>query len=203
MVATPSEVSRNLSRYTTTRNAPPHLPGTAGPGGELCQQTHREGAIIDTIASELTGTFAGVPPLTAFLRLLAAALLGGIIGLEREWREKPAGLRTHMLVSLAAALFIIVSQQLARLSFGVDEGMRVDPLRLVEAVTAGVAFLAAGIIFTKGDTVKNTTTGASMWLAGGVGLACGAGQMPLAAMATAITVVVLSVLRYLVRAVDD
>jgi len=158
--------------------------------------------VINTIIDELTGTFAAVPPLTAFLRMTAAAVLGGLIGLEREWRDKPAGLRTHILIALAACLFIVVSQQLAQLSFGVKDNIKVDPLRLVEAVTAGVAFLAAGIIFTKGDTVKNTTTGASMWLAGGVGLACGAGQMPLAAMATVITIVVLFVLRLLVRAVE-
>ncbi len=66
-------------------------------------------------------------------------------------------------------------------------------------MTAGVAFLAAGIIFTSGGKVKNITTGASMWLAGAVGLACGAGQMPLAAMATLIVVVVLITLRWLER----
>ncbi|MGR3795436.1 MgtC/SapB family protein [Vannielia sp. SX4] len=158
---------------------------------------------MDQIVTELKGTFAAVPPLTAFIRLLAAAVLGGLIGLEREWRSKPAGLRTHILVALAACLFIVVSQQLSQLSFGPKDSMKVDPLRLVEAVTAGVAFLAAGIIFTKGDTVKNTTTGASMWLAGGIGLACGAGQMPLAAMATALTVAVLWILKRVVQAGEE
>ena len=158
---------------------------------------------MEQIVTELKGTFAAVPPLTSFVRLVAAAVLGGLIGLEREWRHKPAGLRTHILVSLAACLFIVVSQQLSELPFGAEENMRVDPLRLVEAVTAGVAFLAAGIIFTKGDTVKNTTTGASMWLAGGIGLACGAGQMPLAAMATAITIAVLWLLKRVVHLGDD
>ncbi|MFU1478179.1 MgtC/SapB family protein [Roseovarius sp. C7] len=147
--------------------------------------------MLDVIIEELNGTFSSVPPLIAATRLAAAVVLGGIIGYERERREKPAGLRTHMLVSMAAALFIIVSQQLANLPFGDSDALRVDPLRLVEAVTAGVAFLAAGIIFTSKGEVRNITTGASLWLAGAIGLACGAGQMPLAAMATGIVVVVL------------
>ncbi len=148
--------------------------------------------MLEIIADEIDGTFTSVPPLVAGIRLMAALLLGGVIGFEREWRHKPAGLRAHMLVSIAACLFIIVSQQLARMPFGAEDALRVDPLRLIEAVTAGVAFLAAGIIFTSGDKVRNTTTGASMWLAGGIGLACGSGQLPLAAMATVIVVTVLS-----------
>ncbi|QIE46197.1 MgtC/SapB family protein [Pseudohalocynthiibacter aestuariivivens] len=150
---------------------------------------------MNSIIDELSGGFAAVTPLIAATRLIAAVFLGGMIGIEREHRGKPAGLRTHMLISMAACLFIIVSQQLASMPFGASDALRVDPLRLIEAVTAGVAFLAAGIIFTSGNKVRNTTTGASMWLAGGIGLACGSGQMPLAAMATGIVLVVLMVLR--------
>lgn len=154
--------------------------------------------MLDTIVKELQGSFAAIPAEVAAIRLIAAVLLGGMIGLERERREKPAGLRTHMLVSMAACLFIVVSQQLAAM-FAETDGLRVDPLRLIEAVTAGVAFLAAGIIFTSGDKVRNTTTGASMWLAGAVGLACGSGQLPLAAMATVIVLAVLLLLREVER----
>ncbi|WP_116599727.1 MgtC/SapB family protein [Primorskyibacter marinus] len=154
--------------------------------------------MLDTIVREMQGSFAAIPAEVAAIRLLAAILLGGMIGLERERREKPAGLRTHMLVSMAACLFIVVSQQLAAM-FAETDGLRVDPLRLIEAVTAGVAFLAAGIIFTSGDKVRNTTTGASMWLAGAVGLACGSGQLPLAAMATVIVLAVLLLLREVER----
>jgi putative Mg2+ transporter-C (MgtC) family protein len=156
--------------------------------------------IWQTLVDEITGSFTVVPWEVAGIRLLLALILGGLIGIEREWRSKPAGLRTHMLVSMAACLFIIVSQQLGTLDFGVDGEKRIDPLRLIEAVTAGVAFLAAGIIFTSGGKVRNITTGASMWLAGAVGLACGSGQMPLAAMATIIVLLVLAVLRQLERA---
>ncbi|MFD0859360.1 MgtC/SapB family protein [Roseovarius aquimarinus] len=157
--------------------------------------------MLEIILNELNGTFAAVPPVIAGIRLTAALILGGVIGIEREWRDKPAGLRTHMLVSMAACLFIIVSQQLAAMPFGDVDALRVDPLRLIEAVTAGVAFLAAGIIFTSGGKVRNTTTGASMWLAGGIGLACGSGQMPLAALATGIVVTVLALVRLLGRSI--
>ncbi|MEQ9261009.1 MAG: MgtC/SapB family protein [Roseovarius sp.] len=153
--------------------------------------------VMDVITNELSGTFSVVAPLAAAVRLVAALVLGGVIGFEREALGKPAGLRTHMLVSMAACLFIIVSQQLSTLPFGEPDALRVDPLRLIEAVTAGVAFLAAGVIFTSRGRVRNVTTGASLWLAGAIGLACGAGQMPLAALATGIVVVVLFLIRKL------
>jgi len=153
--------------------------------------------VAERIFDELSGSFAAVPPLIAGTRLTAALVLGGLIGFEREQHEKPAGLRTHMLVSMAACLFIIVSQQLAATDFGPESALRVDPLRLIEAVTAGVAFLAAGVIFTSGGQVRNVTTGASLWLAGAIGLACGSGQMPLAALATIIVLVVLYILPFI------
>ncbi|SFA96269.1 putative Mg2+ transporter-C (MgtC) family protein [Poseidonocella pacifica] len=156
-----------------------------------------------TVVDELNGSFSAVPPLVSAIRLAAALILGGIVGFEREARGKPAGLRTHMLVSMAAALFIIIGLQISALDFGKAGEMRIDPLRLIEAVTAGVAFLAAGIIFSSGGKVHNITTGASLWLAGAVGLACGSGQIPLAAMATGIVVLVLFALRSLKNFFQD
>lgn len=152
-------------------------------------------AFADQILSELNGTFSAVHASVAFARLSVAVILGACIGFEREMREKPAGLRTHILVSVAACLFVIIGRELAAMDFGGNAEQRNDPIRMIEAVTAGVAFLAAGLIFTSGDKVRNITTGASLWLAGAVGLGCGAGQIPLAAMATAIVVIVLLVLR--------
>ncbi len=152
-------------------------------------------AMFDQIISEFRNTFSAVPAPVAFARLSAAALLSAAIGFEREWREKPAGLRTHILVAVAACLFVIIGRELAALDFGGKGEQRNDPLRMIEAVTAGVAFLAAGLIFTAKGQVRNVTTGASLWLAGAVGLGCGAGQMPLAAMTTVIVVIVLFVLR--------
>ena len=153
--------------------------------------------MLDEMMRELHGGFTNVSVTVSATRMLVALVLGGVIGFEREMRDKPAGLRTHMLVSLAACLFILVGQQLGNLGFGKDADLKVDPLRLVEAVTAGVAFLAAGIIFTSRGRVRNITTGASMWLAGAIGLACGAGQMGLAFMATVMVVVVIAALRQL------
>ncbi|WGH79703.1 MgtC/SapB family protein [Jannaschia ovalis] len=155
--------------------------------------------MLQIIWDELNGSFTVVSPLVAGTRLSAALFLGGIIGFERERKRKPAGLRTHMLVAMAACLFIVVGQQLGEVGFGSDVEKRVDPLRLIEAVTQGVAFLAAGIIFTARGRVRHVTTGASMWLAGAVGLGCGAGQVPLAAMATLIVVAVLVIIRAIER----
>lgn len=157
--------------------------------------------MFQSILADLTDSFSQVPPGVAFTRMLMAAVLGGIIGFERERRAKPAGLRTHVLVSVAACLFIIISQELSQLDFGTgkDVSTQLDPLRLIEAVTAGVAFLAAGIIFTSGDKVRNTTTGASMWLAGAIGLACGTGEILLAVMASGLVVIVLAGMRQIER----
>jgi len=151
-------------------------------------------AMLDLIIDELNGSFTGVPATISAIRLLEALVLGGIVGWEREKRDKPAGLRTHMLVSIAACLFVLVGVQLGSVDFGPQERMRIDPLRLIEAVTAGVAFLAAGLIFTSGGQVRNVTTGASLWLCGAIGLACGAGQGTLAGMATALVVLVLALI---------
>ena len=149
--------------------------------------------------AEFQNPFSVVPVGAAMARLLTAVVLGGLIGIEREWRHKPAGLRTHILVCVAACLFVILGLEISQLDFGQDDQQRQDPLRMIEAVTAGVAFLAAGLIFTAKGQVKNVTTGASLWLAGAVGLGCGAGQMPLAALATGIVVSVIFLLRQLER----
>jgi len=155
--------------------------------------------MIQEVIDEFRNTFSVIPASASLARIVAAVLLGAVIGIEREWRRKPAGLRTHILVSVAACLFVILGLEISNLDFGSSGEQRNDPLRMIEAVTAGVAFLAAGLIFTSGGEVRNVTTGASLWLAGAVGLGCGAGQMPLAAMTTIVVVVVLFVLREVER----
>ena len=137
-------------------------------------------------------TFISFPVIAA--RLLFAALLGAAIGFEREWRARPAGLRTHMLICVAAATFGILTIEIAHsAAFGGRE-TAVDPLRAVEAVTAGVAFLAAGsILFSRGK-VHGLTTGAGMWLAGAVGLSCGFGLWQIAGLGTALILVVMGLL---------
>ncbi len=150
--------------------------------------------MFESLLADLTNSFSKVPVTVAAARLLMAAFLAGVVGFERERRDKPAGLRTHIMVAIAACLFIIIGQELGSLEFGKGDQMRFDPLRLIEAVTAGVAFLAAGIIFTSNGEVRNIT-GASMWLAGAIGLSCGAGQILLACLTAGIVVAVLTVLR--------
>lgn len=150
--------------------------------------------MFEQVAGELGSSFSVVPASLAFTRLLVAVVLSAIVGLERELQGKPAGLRTHILVAVAACLFVLVGQELSSIEFGNTGEQRHDPLRMIEAVTAGVAFLAAGVIFTSGGQVQNLTTGASLWLCGAIGLGCGAGSIALASMATGIVVVVLFVL---------
>lgn len=136
-------------------------------------------------------------------RLAMAAVLGAIIGFEREWRNHPAGLRTHMLVALAAAAFTIIGIEIVHSSQFEADGSRLDPLRLIEAVTAGVAFLAAGtIIFARGR-VKGLTTGAGLWLAGAIGLAAGLGFWQIAGLATLLAVAVLALLQPLEKVLPD
>ncbi len=128
-------------------------------------------------------------------RMLLAVALGGIIGFDREWLDRPAGLRTHMLTALAAALFTLITLELH--ADVVHQGGRTDPIRVIEAVTAGVAFLAAGAIFRSGRDVKGLTTGAGMWLAGAIGVACGVGYGIVAVMATVLATVILAAVRWM------
>lgn len=129
------------------------------------------------------------------MRLALAVVLGGLIGWEREVSARAAGLRTHMLIALAAAMFTVVAMELTHFPADEQDVLRIDPLRLIEAVTAGVAFLAAGSIIFSGGSVRGVTTGASMWLAGAVGLASGTGDGLLAVMGTALAVVILWMVR--------
>ncbi len=128
-------------------------------------------------------------------RLLLAALLGALVGFEREWTSRPAGLRTHILVCIAAATAAILTIEITHMPTFDEEGIRIDPIRLIEAVTAGVAFLAAGTIIVARGHVQGLTTGAGMWLAGAIGLACGIGIWQVAVIATLLAIVVLAALR--------
>ena len=136
------------------------------------------------------------------LRLGAAVLLGGLIGWEREVHEKPAGLRTHMAVALGACLFTLLGFEIMSEAANRGDHVRADPVRIIEAVTGGVAFLAAGTIFTAHNKVKGLTTGAGMWLAGAIGVACGLGQLTLAAVVSVVTIVVLWALRSIYHDTD-
>ncbi|HRO15379.1 MAG TPA: MgtC/SapB family protein [Paracoccus sp. (in: a-proteobacteria)] len=147
---------------------------------------------------EVTSGLDSVSLTTAVVRLAAALLLGGVIGLDREAAERPAGLRTHMLIALASATFAIVAMELTSIPSAPSTRLQADPLRLMEAVTSGVAFLAAGSIVINGGSVRGVTTGASMWLCGAIGLCCGTGDIKLALLVTFLAMIVLVLLRLIV-----
>jgi putative Mg2+ transporter-C (MgtC) family protein len=113
------------------------------------------------------------------LRLAVAAGLGGAIGFERELRERQAGLRTHLVVSLGAALFTLVSAYAFR-----NFGNKVDPTRIAAQIVSGIGFLGAGAIIRQGLSVKGLTTAATLWLVAAIGMASGAGYYDGALIAT-------------------
>lgn len=132
-----------------------------------------------------------IPFAVIAFRLALAILLGAAIGFEREAKNRPAGLRTHILTCSATAMIAILGIEITQFDVFDDESIKMDPIRLIEAVTAGVAFLAAGLIFMARGEVQGLTTGAGMWLAASVGLACGMGLWQVAALGTALALAVL------------
>lgn len=114
------------------------------------------------------------------LRLIISAMAGGIVGMEREANNRPAGLRTHVLVTLGSTLIMLISM------YGF-QGLGGDPARLAAQVVSGIGFLGAGTILRKGDNIRGLTTAASIWVCGGIGLAIGNGYY-LAGLATSIIV---------------
>jgi len=148
--------------------------------------------------SSLYGSEVGLGVIV--LRMGIAALLGGFLGVEREMLSRPAGVRTFMMVSLAAATFTVVTFELIERA-KLEGSASVDPIRIVEAVTAGVAFLAAGAVIQARGKVHGVTTGAGLWLAGAIGTACGVGAYSIAVLAAVLGLIVLSLVRPLDRLV--
>ncbi|MFB3891497.1 MAG: MgtC/SapB family protein [Phycisphaerae bacterium] len=133
----------------------------------------------------------------SFLRLLAAAVLGGIIGLEREHHGRSAGFRTQLLVALGSALAMVVSIHFAEAygGAGVNSALRVDPARVAYGVMAGIGFLGAGAIIKYGANIRGMTTAASLWCTAAMGLACGIGMYIVAVIATGLVLIALLALR--------
>jgi putative Mg2+ transporter-C (MgtC) family protein len=124
------------------------------------------------------------------LRLMVAVALGGLLGYERESIGASAGLRTHMLVSLGSALFVLIPLQ---------AGMRIDDLsRVLQGVTAGIGFLGAGAILkqTSKNDIKGLTTAASVWLTAAIGVAAGMGREATAIVSAVFAYVILSIVRH-------
>jgi putative Mg2+ transporter-C (MgtC) family protein len=119
-------------------------------------------------------------------RLLLAAGLGAALGLEREYHQKPAGLRTNILIAVGSALFTI-------LSISMSHG-GADPTRIAAQIVTGVGFLGGGAILRSGDSIHGMTTAATIWVNAAIGVAAGTGQFMLATAATVLTLLVLAVL---------
>jgi putative Mg2+ transporter-C (MgtC) family protein len=144
-------------------------------------------------------SLALIPTLTwphVLLRLAAAAVLGGAVGMERELRERGAGLRTHLLVCVGSALFTLVSAYGFR-EFLVNGGavVRADPTRIAAQIVSGIGFLGAGAIIRQGLSVRGLTTAATLWLVAAIGMATGAGWYSAALITTACALITLGPLR--------
>jgi putative Mg2+ transporter-C (MgtC) family protein len=148
-----------------------------------------------------------VPDLAAWeilVRLAAAAALGGVIGIERELREREAGFRTHMLVSVGAALFTLVSAYAwTDFTFSQAGGVTFDPTRVAAQIVTGIGFIGAGAIIRQGLSVRGLTTAATLWMVAAIGMACGAGFYWAAVIATAIALVGLGPLRFVSKRMRD
>jgi len=132
---------------------------------------------------------SGYADLTVFGRLLLAALLGGLVGVEREVHGRPAGFRTHLLVTVGACLMMLVSEGFFD-KYGLLSGssvVRLDPARVAAQIVTGIGFLGAGAIIKDGHAVRGLTTAACLWLAAGIGMAVGAGLYAPALFVTALS----------------
>ena len=128
-------------------------------------------------------------------RLCLSALLGGALGLEREWKQKSAGLRTNVLIAMGATLFTVMSIDLSASSGG-------DATRIAAQIVTGIGFLGAGAIMRTGGSIRGLTTAAMIWVNAAVGVAVGGGEYRVALIATAVTLVVLLTLNPVERIID-
>ena len=139
--------------------------------------------------------------LTMVLRLIVAAVLGGIVGMDRGSGDRPAGFRTHILVCVGSALFMLVSiygfDDIAPVTTTLEDdiGTRRDTARIAAQVVSGIGFLGAGTILHEGLTIKGLTTAASLWIVSAIGLAVGSGMYLLSTVATMLTMLTLVTFR--------
>ena len=131
--------------------------------------------------------------------LLLAVLLGAVIGMDREYRGKPAGFRTLMLVSMGAAIFSMVSYKMALM----DPYSNSDVTRIASNIVAGIGFLGAGIIFRNGQDIRGLTTAATIWIAAAIGMAAGIGSFTLAILGTIITWITLFLLHIVQKKIEE
>jgi putative Mg2+ transporter-C (MgtC) family protein len=128
-------------------------------------------------------------------RLALAAFLGGLIGFERETLSQPAGLRTHMMVALGAAIFMVSSIMLVTEFGDGPEFVRVDPSRIGSTIVTGIGFIGGGIIFKHKSNIRGVTTAAGLWVAAAIGMAVGAGFYITAVGGVTLALIILVVMR--------
>ncbi len=128
------------------------------------------------------------------IKLFIALILGMIIGTERVWAHKTAGMRTYALVSMGSALFVVISNEMVKYYAGFS-GM--NPLMIVSQIVVGIGFLGAGLIFTKESKLVGLTTATGLWVAAGIGMACGLGMFDIAVIATTLTLFIFVVLWFI------
>lgn len=129
-------------------------------------------------------------------RIAVGAALGGVIGYERDRHGRPVGLRTHLIVAMAAATFMVISSQFVHWQhYGEHDLVEVDPSRIAASVVSGIGFLAGGAILRTGVTVQGLTTAAGLWLVTAIGMSAGAGMYGIAVIVTLMGVIALTVLR--------
>ena len=133
------------------------------------------------------------------LRLFAAAVMGGIIGMERGYRAKEAGVRTHFLVALGSALFMIISQFGFEAVLSLPYNIRLDPSRIASQVVSGIGFIGAGTIIFQKHVVKGLTTAAGLWVTAAIGMTCGSGLYVLAIATTLLVLLCLETLNLIMH----
>ncbi len=150
----------------------------------------------DTVLEEFSDLTDAAQATRIVLRLMVAAILGGLLGIEREHKGKAAGVRTHMLVAMGSALFVLVSQQAGIIA--------TDMSRVIQGLIAGVGFLGAGTIL-KGqaeEKVQGLTTAAGIWMTAAIGMAAGLGLEVTAVLSTLLALAIFSVMPWIIRRVD-
>jgi putative Mg2+ transporter-C (MgtC) family protein len=154
-------------------------------------------SIVDVLRDEFGTLFEPAEMVRVSVRLLVAAILGGILGFEREWLQKPAGLRTHMLVALGSALFVLVPLR---------DGMELADLsRVIQGVVTGIGFIGGGAILKQSEQgeIKGLTTATSIWLTTAIGIAVGIGRLGIAIFGVVLALLILSALQRLERKIGD
>lgn len=144
--------------------------------------------------------FLNISTFDVFIRLFVALFLGMIIGLERVWAHKTAGIRTYALVSMGSALFVIISGEMVKYYTGFSG---LNPIMLVSQIVVGVGFLGAGLIFTKESKLMGLTSATGIWVAAGIGMAAGFKLFNIAIVATILTLFIFVALWYLERRIKN